>query len=420
MKKYLILVVIMYYSFANVNASNPEWVKLNDLKTNKVTFFDGNIWHVNAKNGLTKINLESGTSTILNSSNSHRLSPFAFDEFKNIWLPQDSFFLVYDNQNWTKVNYDFYHLIEDMYNLGIQSFAIDKYNNKWLGSQNHGLLKFNDTEWKRYSTSNSELIGNWVIKLFPDENDLWINADYKLVNMDIMTEEFTTILTFPDDESIPIQMPELFCKDTEGKIWIFTRSTYFLNYDGENWDYFGPEYDIPIKYPYLMSMAIDKNNKIWGGVTSQFDNNAGIIMYDGTDWNFFKYDVEKFWAYSIAVDDNNNKWFGTELGLYVYREGGVSNDILSLTSVDDTEVPKSNAVLVSPNPATEYIEITKPSEGFEPSEGSEIKIFNVLGECVLTVRARQAVPLQRMDISPLPRGVYYLRIGNRTQMFVKV
>ncbi|MBS3998888.1 MAG: T9SS type A sorting domain-containing protein [Desulfobulbaceae bacterium] len=425
MKKYLILVVIMCYTFVHVIASNPEWVKINDLRTYNVTFLDGNIWYGNEKNGLTKINLESGTSTIFNSSNSpipNGVSLFAFDEFKNIWLPRDSFFLVYDNQNWTKVNYDFYNLIENDYDFFVQSFAIDKYNNKWLGSAYTGLFKFNDTEWKRYSATNSELTGNWVRRLFPEGKDLWINSNDYLNRMDIMTEEITPFLKLPGDEEIPIWMPEIFCKDTEGKIWIFNRSTYFLNYDGENWNTLWIDEDIPIKNPYLMSMAIDKNNKIWGGVSAATDN-SGIIMYDGTDWNFFKYDVEKFWAYSIAVDDDNHKWFGTAIGLYVYREGGVSNDILSLTSVEDSEVSKSNGIILSPNPATEYIEINatiNPTVNRRVDEGSEIKIFNTLGECVLTVETIHELSLQRIDISHLPRGVYYLRIGSQTQMFVKI
>ncbi|MBE2189144.1 MAG: T9SS type A sorting domain-containing protein [Candidatus Kapabacteria bacterium] len=237
-----------------------------------------------------------------------------------------------------------------------------------------------------------------------------------------MTEEITPFLKLPGDEEIPIWMPEIFCKDTEGKIWIFNRSTYFLNYDGENWNTLWIDEDIPIKNPYLMSMAIDKNNKIWGGVSAATDN-SGIIMYDGTDWNFFKYDVEKFWAYSIAVDDDNHKWFGTAIGLYVYREGGVSNDILSLTSVEDSEVSKSNGIILSPNPATEYIEINatiNPTVNRRVDEGSEIKIFNTLGECVLTVETIHELSLQRIDISHLPRGVYYLRIGSQTQMFVKI
>jgi hypothetical protein len=93
---------------------------------------------------------------------------------------------------------------------------------------------------------------------------------------------------------------------------------------------------------------------------------------------------------------------------------------------ENTEVGKG--LVVSPNPATDYIEIFCGSIGACSNENSIwaspnaslIMIYNTLGECVLTVRARQAVPLQRMDISHLPTGVYYLRIGSRTQMFVKI
>jgi hypothetical protein len=55
---------------------------------------------------------------------------------------------------------------------------------------------------------------------------------------------------------------------------------------------------------------------------------------------------------------------------------------------------------------------------------SDIKIFNTLGECVIELADVQHLGdvghLQRIDISHLPTGVYYLRVGYRTQMFVKV
>jgi hypothetical protein len=66
-----------------------------------------------------------------------------------------------------------------------------------------------------------------------------------------------------------------------------------------------------------------------------------------------------------------------------------------------------------PNPATEYIEI-------QTSEVSEIKIINTLGESVMTVETRHAVSLQRIDVSHLPPGVYFLRIGDQTRKFVKM
>ncbi|MCO5250437.1 MAG: M43 family zinc metalloprotease [Candidatus Kapabacteria bacterium] len=78
---------------------------------------------------------------------------------------------------------------------------------------------------------------------------------------------------------------------------------------------------------------------------------------------------------------------------------------------------------ISPNPASEYIEIAidiNPTVNRRVDEGSEVNIYNTLGECVISVETRHAVSLQRIDISHLPRGVYYLRIGSRTQMFVKM
>jgi photosystem II stability/assembly factor-like uncharacterized protein len=116
----------------------------------------------------------------------------------------------------------------------------------------------------------------------------------------------------------------------------------------------------------------------------------------------------------IMLDQNSaaalamNTW----RNIYRYSRFGVS-------SIDYNEVDFSSQFKIYPNPATEYITI-QTSEVLETSEVSGVQIFNTFGECVMTVGAQLAVPLQRIDISHLPRGVYYLRIGNRTQMFVKV
>jgi hypothetical protein len=48
-----------------------------------------------------------------------------------------------------------------------------------------------------------------------------------------------------------------------------------------------------------------------------------------------------------------------------------------------------------------------------------IYIYNILGEKVITVSARHAVPL-RMNITDLPKGVYFVKIGGETAKFVKM
>jgi hypothetical protein len=50
----------------------------------------------------------------------------------------------------------------------------------------------------------------------------------------------------------------------------------------------------------------------------------------------------------------------------------------------------------------------KPSEGFKPSEGSTIQIYNSLGEKMMSVGAENFLPLQ-VDISKLPTGTYFCK-----------
>lgn len=72
----------------------------------------------------------------------------------------------------------------------------------------------------------------------------------------------------------------------------------------------------------------------------------------------------------------------------------------------------------SPNPASDYIEITdilNPAlkRGVKDQNISEIKIYNTLGKCVMTVeRTNLNLSVQRIDISHLPVGLYIISIGN--------
>ena len=95
---------------------------------------------------------------------------------------------------------------------------------------------------------------------------------------------------------------------------------------------------------------------------------------------------------------------------------------LGYLSVDNNFVESS--ISISPNPAGEYIEIRKPSEGFEPLEGYSIKIYNTLGEYVLTTPSLRDTPSEkgkiRIDVLHLPAGIYFVRVGHWFGRFVKM
>ncbi|OGU59016.1 MAG: hypothetical protein A2X64_03925 [Ignavibacteria bacterium GWF2_33_9] len=86
------------------------------------------------------------------------------------------------------------------------------------------------------------------------------------------------------------------------------------------------------------------------------------------------------------------------------------------------------ALNISPNPATDYItiEISPLEKRGLGGVLHPIRIINVLGYEVLTtaiengVETQNFVSLQQIDVSALPPGVYFIRVGDVVQKFVKM
>jgi len=91
-------------------------------------------------------------------------------------------------------------------------------------------------------------------------------------------------------------------------------------------------------------------------------------------------------------------------------------------SVGVEEKPEGNQrfkslVSINPNPAGEYIEL-KLSESSKLSESYQIQIYNVYGECLLTI-PNTLNPKPKIDVSGLPVGMYFLRFGDEITKFIK-
>jgi photosystem II stability/assembly factor-like uncharacterized protein len=127
----------------------------------------------------------------------------------------------------------------------------------------------------------------------------------------------------------------------------------------------------------------------------------------------------------ISSDSGENwKSLGTELSnakvvsLYISgstllagTEGfGVwSFDLNKITSVEDNL--SADDLTVYPSPASDYIDISNLTNS------TEIQIRNIFGERVMSV-ANTLAPTQRIDISTLPSGIYFIQYGKISQKFV--
>ena len=186
--------------------------------------------------------------------------------------------------------------------------------------------------------------------------------------------------------------------------------------------------------------ALDSTGNIYvtGNFASSslsFNNGKNIINSKYDDAFIAKYNSSGIcqWAEKIAGDssdytkciaiDNNDIYVGGEYysttlnfnnGKYLNKSGNEEGFLskYTQTNTSTTDKPIQNNISVYPNPATNYIEI-------QPSEGSKIQIFNILGEIVLSVE--QTPPsVQKINISNLTPGMYFIKIGNKVEKFVKM
>ncbi|MBS4000679.1 MAG: T9SS type A sorting domain-containing protein [Desulfobulbaceae bacterium] len=242
-----------------------------------------------------------------------------------------------------------------------------------------------------------------------------------------------------------------------GKTWIYPDciELFKSEFDTNHFSFFSIKF-INSKIGWLVGYLEFDNNYDYGTVIKTYDGGMtwNLIYIDKTLPNYGLFDVDfkdelngtavgKF-GHIIRTTDGGYSWFrdsflnlsndeenwrivqkvtyaGEHVLLSTFGDGLWRGTYPASSVNESTEA--GNGLSIFPNPATEYIEINatiNPTVNRRVDEGSEIKIFNTLGECVMTVETIHELSLQRINVSHLPRGVYYLRIGSRTQMFVKV
>jgi PKD repeat protein len=107
------------------------------------------------------------------------------------------------------------------------------------------------------------------------------------------------------------------------------------------------------------------------------------------------------------------------------------NEITTDVNISE-DFTKSNNFTISPNPATDFIEIHNVAinptiqrgaeERYSVDDGSGIQIFDMLGVTVSNPTptlpaSREGV---RIDVSYLSTGIYFIKIGNKVEKFVKM
>ncbi len=201
-----------------------NWVKfiLTDRNNHKwigsfggLTKFDGSEW---TRIDKTKYNIE-------NSEWLHNdVYCMAEDNLGVLWIGSRGL-VKYDGVNWS---------VYDPSNSGlslswIRCIAVDKSNNKWIGSTEGGLTKFDGTTWESYNTFNSGLPSNGINFIVVDDNDnKWIGTSKGLTVYDGSSGKCIT-------NTSGYQVYHCIAIDNYDNKWIGT-DYGLVKFDGTSWE----------------------------------------------------------------------------------------------------------------------------------------------------------------------------------------
>jgi len=109
--------------------------------------------------------------------------------------------------------------------------------------------------------------------------------------------------------------------DKNNNKWIGTKKG-LLSLSDESWKVYTQE-NSGLPHNTINCLTADDYDRIWIGTQE------GISSFDGVEWKLYKATKKKMNHYSIYIDENDNKWIGTEKALLVLNQDGVNEKTLT-------------------------------------------------------------------------------------------
>lgn len=240
----------------------------------------------------------------------------------------------------------------------VSALNFDSGGRLWMGTSRKGLVCYDGNKYKYYDTTNSKLKSNIIIDFTIDKDDnLWISSDSGLTKFNLSNSVNYPLskINIEDDYIIDIVFDD-------GIIWLGTFRNGLIKFDGDSFslinlnycslcnnyiadlgiDSYGNKYiasdcinkvgtngrweviapEIPKTFYNAVNCTADGN--IWiGKYFSAFSQtDSSIIVYKDGEIKSFDSATARAAKYSVNViinDNSDNIWFGTEGGLFVYK-----------------------------------------------------------------------------------------------------
>ena len=416
MKIFILCIAISFLFLGILSAKSEEWT-LYDTENSGLP--DISIWSIAIdSNGDKWFGTCGGIAkfdgvdwTVYNTENSGLpndiVYSIAIESNGDKWFGTSSGAAKFDGNKWTVYNED----NSDIPKNHIGSIAIDSNGNKWFGTI-EGAAHFDGEEWTVYDTSNSGLPDNWINSIAIDSNgDKWFGTCEGIAKFD--GEKWTVYNK--DNSGLHENGILSIAIESNGGMWLGNGKgiTY---YDGVEWTYYSPDDNY---FPNLgvNSIAIDSNGDKWFGIG--FGHQAtetypgGAVKFDGEKWTVYYASNSVLpcdQIYSVAIDSNGNKWFGTAWG-------GVAKLKDEITTIRPNNEKNFKTLTIFPNP---FSDKTTISYSLERTNSVRLAVFDMMGnEVSKLVEAWQVAGRHEahFDGGGLAPGMYFyvLHAGERVE-----
>ncbi|RTE87055.1 MULTISPECIES: ligand-binding sensor domain-containing diguanylate cyclase [Gammaproteobacteria] len=193
----------------------------------------------------------------------------------------------------------------------------------WLGSQDRGVFRVLDGEFRHY-TIESGLPNNSIVSLFEDrENSIWVGTNGGLVRL-----RSAPFRSFESVDGLSDDFVRGLAESKDGRVYIATSRGMSCLYGDE----VQPCFDAPeLANESFLSVAEDANGGVWMGTVSN-----GVFHYYNGELTQYTQEqgLPDMDIRSIETTENQGVWFGTALGL-VQIEDGVSHSFTEYEGLTD-------------------------------------------------------------------------------------
>ncbi|HPN42715.1 MAG TPA: two-component regulator propeller domain-containing protein [bacterium] len=305
-------------------------------------------WGITFYDGINSINYTTNNSDLVDN----HVTSIATDTLNRIWMGTWQGISMYNGNEWQNLTTE-NSLLGDNH---INTMAVDKNNKVWCGT-NKGLYNYDGTNWQSFTKANGQLQSNIIRDIFFESNNkLWLATEGGGVHY----YENEQWLNYNKDNSGLLEN-YIMCAfvDSKNQKWFGTGYGRVYCYNDTTWTVFDSTNCIlPFDSTYksnpsatINSFSEDKNGNLWVGGTS------GLFFYNGSEWRkvTISRELQTGCITTIAVDRQNNKWYGTNNGgVSVDRNGtwqnyDTSNSAFGLNLIIDIAVDSSGNVWIASN-----------------------------------------------------------------------